>query len=372
MSCSKKNEYYLKQQLNTATLEKDKIQQEYLSYKTNMSTMYKSVVDQNTDFKQKIEYLRGQLKIFKDKEKTDQNKVQTPTVVNTVNNINTVNNLYIQYLEPITDELIRETGSKIGMMDLKDGAPGIMRKFQPVLKDRIICTDASRNSLMYNYNGQLKRDTRGQMITEKIIMSTEPQFNRYREEIDNYYKNLDTNNMTDHERSTHDMHYINYKEYSRAVRTKSEFSKKKISKKFVKTIVNFSKSKTQFEQTIQNTVRNIAQQPDPECIPADSQTVTHETVVQVPQEQARFNRVVAYKQTIINGRAYELHLDAQGRELHRFRLRSSGLPYLSDEDTDPESREQSASEHSDYDNSDDNFDIEQVDECKAVIWPTVD
>ena len=43
---------------------------------------------------------------------------------------------------------------------------------------------------MYNYNGKLKRDTRGQMITDKIMNSTEPQYRTYKEEIDNLNAHL--------------------------------------------------------------------------------------------------------------------------------------------------------------------------------------
>jgi hypothetical protein len=309
-------------------------------YKSSISQSYNAIKDDNSEKDKKLEYLRGKNKVLQEQVNKLNDK---PTYTNTVNNtIN--NNLYIQNLEPITDELIRKTGESIGIMDLKDGTPGIMRKFHPVLKDRVICTDATRNSLMYNYNGQLKRDTRGQMLTDKIISSAEPQFNIYMDEIDKYYKNLDFENMSDIERSRIDAQYANYRELNRAIQTKGEITKKKISKRISKMISGFSKSKTQFESQMSKIVQSRSDDL-PQSTP---QTHSHGSVVtdsKFPiQPAARFNKVVSTKQTLINNRIIELHLDEHGNTVKQFRIRSSGLPYLTDEETDPESREQSSSD----------------------------
>ena len=377
-TCPKKDEYHLRQRLDTIIQEnetlKTNINNLNMTYTTKLQNLssehdtkiqeltnsyelkLQALVKQNSDRKdlsmkviedlkgmvvekdKKIEYLRGQLKICKDIK---------PSVVNNINNNhNTSNtfNMYVQNLEPITDELINETGKKVGMLDLKDGAPGIMRKFHPVLKDRIVCTDATRNSLMYNYNGKLKRDTRGQMITDKIMSSTEPQYNMYKDEVNRYYQNLDTTNMTEAERELHDSHFDSYREYVKALKSTSEFPKKKVSRKISKTIANFSKSKSQFENQVENKSETQEETHDEQSVqvqivPEPAPSV--QSGSQPVRTDGRLNRVVSRRQTLVNGRIMEQHFDAQGQIVRQIRIRSSGLPYLTDEETDPSSREQS-------------------------------
>jgi hypothetical protein len=369
--CPKKNEYTLNQeilrlkeeqqkiheehttQINKLKEDYQKLQEEYTKYRSNSSIMYQSVKEQNIELNKRIEYYKGRIKTFQDKDKLESSK---PVPI--VNNINTThntinNNLYIQNLEPITDELIRETGKKVGMMDLKEGAPGIMRKFHPVLKDKIICTDASRNSLLYNYNGKLKRDTRGRMISDKIISSTESQYLIYKDEIERYYSNLDPETMTDTERSRKDIEYENFKAYSKAVNNKTEFSKRKLTKNIVKIIVSVTKTKSQFEETVRQRL-----------LTTDDQSQEPEITEPVVQQNKSFNKVVSTKQTLIDGRTFELHLDASGNTLYKFRLRSSGEPYLTDEETDPDSRIASDND------SDIDFDQEIDSDIKFEGWNT--
>ena len=355
--CPKQAEYQAKQHLSNILKENEtlknnnesltssyeqKIQELTLSYEQKLSKltidhenfrsgtkqMIESLKEDNISKDKKIEYLRGQLKICKE----NQNK-PTHITTNYNNNSSIVNNnLFIQNLEPITDELIEETGKKVGMLDLKDGAPGIIRKFQPALKDKIICTDATRNSLMYNYNGKLKRDARGQMITDKIISSTEHNYDRFKDEVKKYYEALNDTEMTETEREINDNHFENYKEYVKALKSNSEFSKKKVSNKMSKSIVRFSKSKAQFEQTMHED-----QKPQIEELESTKNTSSVQT-------DGKLNPVASRKQTLINGRIFELHLDVQGQIIRKIRIRSSGLPYLTDEETDPSSREQSDNE----------------------------
>ena len=363
----------------------DKSISDHEKYRENNRKAIESFKDCISDKDKRIEFLRGKIKVLetRDQEYMKQDRAKQVNITNINNTNNTVNNLYIQNLEPITDELIRETGSKIGMMDLKEGAPGIMRKFQPVLKNKIICTDASRNSLMYNYNGKLKRDSRGQMITDKIISSTEPQYRTYKEEIDAYYKNLDPDTMTETERARKDYQFDNYKEYSRAMNTKSEFGIKKVSKRVTQTIVNFSKTRSQFEAGIESIMSQQQDQYQIQEQPEDLDTQLQMLVSDNPSEHAkepfpvenncRFNKVVSRRQTLLNNRVYELHLDAENRIVHKFRLRSSGLPYLTDEETDPESRDNSDWEP---DNDDQECNPEDI-ECEnkpvsSIQWPDVD
>ena len=366
--CPKKGEYSEKQQALQLTkdleeakakilsLSQDyeaqikKVQDEFNLYRQNMSKMYKSVTEQNTELKQRIENLKGQNKILQQNKSDEKSKNIT---INNINNNNTINNLYIQNLEPITDELIRETGRKVGMMDLKDGAPGIMRKFQPVLKNRIICTDASRNSLVYNYNGKLKRDTEGRLITDKIISSTHENYKLYKDDVEAYYKNLDTSNMTDEERARIDIQFDNYKEYSKAVRLNTEFTKKKISKRIAKTIASFARSKVQIEsehpgnttKPVLGQLESDVQEDAPVLVEQISEPVAVPAPV-VPKQNGRLNKVAATKQTLINGRIFEQHLDEHGGVIRQIRIRSSGLPYLTDEETDPSSREQTSESES--------------------------
>ncbi len=302
------------------------------NFRSGTKQMIESLKEDNISKDKKIEYLRGQLKICKE----NQNK-PTHITTNYNNNSSIVNNnLFIQNLEPITDELIEETGKKVGMLDLKDGAPGIIRKFQPALKDKIICTDATRNSLMYNYNGKLKRDARGQMITDKIISSTEHNYDRFKDEVKKYYEALNDTEMTETEREINDNHFENYKEYVKALKSNSEFSKKKVSNKMSKSIVRFSKSKAQFEQSMHED-----QKPQIEELES---TVNTSSLESECKTDGKLNPVASRKQTLINGRIFELHLDAQGQIIRKIRIRSSGLPYLTDEETDPSSREQSDNE----------------------------
>ncbi len=429
VTCSKKNEYILNQeilrltedhtsQINKLKEDYQKLQEEYTKYRSNSSIMYESVKEQNTELNKRIEYYKGRLKTFQDKDKLDREK--PPPVINSIinNNNTTYNNLYIQNLEPITDELIRETGKKVGMMDLKEGAPGIMRKFQPLLKDRIVCTDTTRNSLLYNYNGKLKRDANGRMISDKILSSTESQYKIYKDEIDRYYASLESNNMSDSERAKKDYEYENYKAYSKALKNKTELSKKKITKKITKILVLATKSKSQFEEIIREKLLD-SNSTDRECktthdIDIHNPFGLHSTdrvqIQEIPksilQEQSTdreepngsrniasqfcradreaktpkpsersFNPVVNRRQILVNNRIIEQHIDANGEVVREFRIRSSGLPYLTDEETDPSSREESEFE----DTSDLEYDIEvdrlQADlECnqkKTVNWNAI-
>jgi hypothetical protein len=356
-----------------STLQKS--QQEYELYRKNNAKAIEAFKECVIEKDKKLEFLRGKIKVHEIREQDYMKQERSKQVnITNINNNNTVNNLYIQNLEPITDELIRETGKKVGMMDLKEGAPGIMRKFQPVLKNKIICTDASRNSLMYNYNGKLKRDTRGQMITDKIMSSTEPQYRTYKEEIDNYYKNLDPESMTEVERAKKDYQFDNYKEYSRAMNSKNEFGIKKVSKRVTKTIVNFSKSKSQFEAHIEaNAPQQTIQEQEPE---GDLNSQLEALVAQSEEQRdpfpvepsCRFNKVVSRRQTLFEGRVYELHLDAEGRIVHKFRIRSSGEPYLTDEETDPESRDQS---DDDYNEQQDDT-LDEAEQTANIEWPEIE
>ncbi len=345
----------------------EKSQQEHELYRKNNAKAIEAFKECVIEKDKKLEFLRGKIKVHEIREQDYMKQERSKQVnITNINNNNTVNNLYIQNLEPITDELIRETGKKVGIMDLKEGAPGIMRKFQPVLKNKIICTDASRNSLMYNYNGKLKRDTRGQMITDKIMSSTEPQYRTYKEEIDNYYRNLDSEEMTDVERAKKDYQFDNYKEYSRAMNSKNEFGIKKVSKRVTKTIVNFSKSKSQFEAHIETNAPQTQQLENNQQDDLNSQLEA--LVSQSEQQQdpfpveptGRFNKVVSRKQTLFEGRVYELHLDAEGRIVHKFRIRSSGEPYLTDEETDPESRDQS------------DYEYDEPEQTTNIEWPNIE
>ncbi len=351
--CPKREEYFLKQQLETITKEKndlllksqesetvykneiEQLKKDHENFRLGTKQMIQSLREDNILKDKKIEHLKGEIKVFKLRDQEYIKLSERTKQVNIVNNnVNNIGNIYVQNLEPITDELIKETGSKIGMMDLKDGAPGIIRKFQPVLKDKIVCTDTTRNSLMYNYNGQLKRDARGQMLTDKIVNSTKAQYNICKDEIAKYYINLNEKEVSQIEREINDEHFENYKEYVRAIKTDSEFSKKKISNKISKSIAKFSKSKTQFEN-------KVGSCPVVEEITDRNEESTNSVSVKT---EGKFNPVASRKQTLINGRIFELHLDAHGNIIRKIRIRSSGLPYLTDEETDPSSREQSDNE----------------------------
>ncbi len=370
-TCPKREEYNLKEmvkklsdtnqeltksyEIKLAELTNDfnKAKLDFANIRENNAKAIETLKERVSQEEKKNEYLRGKLKVFQDQSSKQQKQIddlyKKPTFVN--NGAVTINNLFIQNLEPITDELIRETGSKLGIMDLKDGAPGIMRKFQPILKDRVICTDATRNSLMYNYNGQLKRDTRGQMLTDKIISSTEPQFNKLKDEIDNYYKELSSQNMSEDQRLQNDTHFDNYKELCRAMKRKTEFSKKKISKYFSKMISVFSKSKSQFELQIQEKNQYEDQIRSGDTTDVEIPVFSPHNIVQSARSvhehvktDGKLNPIVSKKQLLENGRIFEFYYNASGEIIRKIRLRSSGLPYLTDEETDPSSREQSDNE----------------------------
>ncbi len=319
----------------------------------------------SSETNKKIGFLKGQINILKESEKAYQKQIEklrqvTNIVNNTVNNSG--GNLYVQNLEPITDELIQETGSKIGMMDLKDGVNGIIRKFRPVLKNRVICTDATRNSLMYNYNGQLKRDSRGQMLTDKIVSSTEPQYDLYKEEIKKYYIEEGEKEMNEFDRKIFNEHFDDYRDYTRALKNDVESVKKIVSGKMSKKIAKFSKSKTQFESQIEDTATTECTLQNVTTVPESS---IHGSSVNTKSElhssslsgehmlaSRAINQIVSKKQLVENKRTYEIYYNANGEIVRKIRLRSSGLPYLTDEDTDPSSREESEYELSSDSESD--------------------
>ncbi len=367
--CSKKEEYALKQiisqhaQENQTLVEghnkqvhilETKIQdlvQELMRVKYTTSQVIDSLKEVNTKHEKEIEFLRGRLKSKNEQIESFEkhfNKITNHStyVNNTINNSNIIN-LYVQNLDPITDELLKETGKTVGITDLKNSAKGIIEKFQPVLKDKVICTDATRNSLLYNYNGQIKRDTRGQMLTDKIMSSIEPQYQLYNKEIHDYYEDKIKQEENDIEREDLISRYNKYKDLDKSLRIKNEVTKKKISKRNSKYITNFSRSKAQFDSMIQQNIQKISDQTSEtdscKLVQPDSSQVT----VVPKEERARFQKVVARKQIVKNRRTFEQHFDEDGNIVKEFRLRSSGLPYLTDEDTDPSSREDSELEDSD-------------------------
>ncbi len=379
-SCSKKEEYALKQIISqhaqeiqnliekhnkeiqdikvdnnnkVHTLENNlkDVTNELSIVKMSTSQVIESLKEVNTKHEKEIEFLRGRLKSKNEQIESFEkhfNKITNHStyVNNTINNSNIIN-LYVQNLEPITDELLKETGKTVGITDLKNSAKGIIEKFQPVLKDKVICTDATRNSLLYNYNGQIKRDTRGQMLTDKIMSSIEPQYQLYNKEIHDYYEDKIKQEENDIEREDLISRYNKYKDLDKSLRIKNEVTKKKISKRISKYITNFSRSKAQFDSMIQQNIQKISDQTSETVSCKLVQPESSQVIVVPKEERARFQKVVARKQIVKNRRTFEQHFDEDGNIVKEFRLRSSGLPYLTDEDTDPSSREDSEFEDSD-------------------------
>ncbi len=386
---SKLHEEYLKLQEKYSKLQEDsnvkysKLQEEFDRYRENTRQVIENFKDELIIKDKNIEYLKGQKKIYesikqdynKQKQHQEQTNQYSINFNNTVNNNGTIN-MYMKNLQPITDELISEAGRTITMTDIQKGIPEIMKKFIPILKDKVICTDLTRNSLLYNYNGKIKRDSNGIMLSDKILTSTEPQYNMYKSELDTYYASLDNVVMSDSDKQRTDTEFENYKQYVLAIKATAEFKKKKARKRIASIIISNIKTKSQFESNI---AKNILQSRSDEELPREEKlsdmntsrsisiqevhgnTLTSEpssstlTVKQIENKistlgakktDSRFSKVQYTRQTLINNRIFEQHFDAQGILVRQIRLRSSGLPYLTDEETDPSSREVSGFEES--------------------------
>ncbi len=278
----------------------------------------------------KIAVLKARLKdLKKSNEKLDDKFTKTvdkainKASVNITTNNQTFNNLIVDHLQPITDDLMREISEKISIMAIKSGVTGIANALKPLLEDKIIRTDESRNTLAYNYKGVPKKDPKGVSLSTQIIESTAKNFEQYKDEIIRYYDNKNEKGELVGTELDNSISFGMYRKNMNAKRFGSE------GKKLAKRIAKFAMSKLEFDLK-HGLTKTQEQKPDGlqlSDIPPGCQNYTY------------------------GGRDYTVLRYPTGEVRRLMRLKSNGEIMESDEDSDDFSNEDSE-DFSDEDSGD--------------------
>ena len=116
---------------------------------------------------------------------------------NTINNNKTQINNYINNLELVTDDFIKDNVSKLTLEHIKKGPEGYAEYvLNNPLKNRIICTDFSRRKIKYkNEEGDLISDPNFLKLSKKIFPNlnemNEKLITEYREQLEDLYPEIE-------------------------------------------------------------------------------------------------------------------------------------------------------------------------------------
>jgi hypothetical protein len=113
---------------------------------------------------------------------TNSNNTSTNTVINISANI-------FDQLNPITDETFFQYGQEITQKILLQGLDSVLNLGMKHFKDKVVCTDKSRNTLKYKMKDQIVNDKGGVRLAEQIInQSIEPKVKLYDKTLVDTYK----------------------------------------------------------------------------------------------------------------------------------------------------------------------------------------
>jgi hypothetical protein len=156
------------------TLLKEKYEKETLEHKTE--TLVLNAELKNT--KQQILYLESEIKRLSDllSTLTEKMPVVDQSTTNTVN----INVNLFDHLNPITEETFFQYGQELTQSVFLQGMESVLNLGMKHFKDKIVCTDRSRNTLNYKINDQLVKDKGGIRLAEQLIeQSIEPKIKLY-------------------------------------------------------------------------------------------------------------------------------------------------------------------------------------------------
>ncbi len=107
----------------------------------------------------------------------------------TTNNTVNINMTLFDQLNPITEETFFQYGQEITQSVLLQGLESVLNLGMKHLKDKIVCTDRSRNTLNYKINDQLVKDKGGVRLAEQLIeQSIEPKVKLYDKTLLDVYR----------------------------------------------------------------------------------------------------------------------------------------------------------------------------------------
>ncbi len=231
-----------------------KIEEEYKAQFLKKEEEYKKQTERSREYYQKIIIdkdnsiieLKAKLKsIIKSKDEYKELVSKTITkstnTVNITTNNQTFNNLIVDHLKPITDDLMKEIGEKVSITSIKSGAIGIANAVKPLLEDKIVRSDETRNTLAYNYNGVPKKDPKGLKLSTQIIESTMKTLEKYADEIELYYDSKNEKGELVGSELEKSIAFGQYRRNMTAKRFKTE------GKKLAKRIADYAMSKLDFD-----------------------------------------------------------------------------------------------------------------------------
>jgi hypothetical protein len=215
---------------------------------------YKKQIERSRDYYQKIIIdkdnsitdLKARVKLLtksndKFNEMVSKTMTKTTNTVNITTNNQTFNNLIVDHLKPITDDLMKEIGEKVSITSIKSGAIGIANAVKPLLEDKIVRSDETRNTLAYNYNGVPKKDPKGLKLSTQIIESTMKTLEKYADEIELYYDSKNEKGELVGSELEKSIAFGQYRRNMTAKRFKTE------GKKLAKRIADYAMSKLDFD-----------------------------------------------------------------------------------------------------------------------------
>jgi hypothetical protein len=154
------------------------LKNEYEILKVQLKTMEDSSKEQ----KEQIAFLKSENDrllsiVAKFTEKSSDTQINTNN--NTNNTVNINMNLF-DHIEPITSETFFKYGQELTQTALLQGFEHLMSLAMKHLKDKIVCTDRSRNTLNYKINDQQVKDLGGTRLAEQLLeQSIEPKVRQH-------------------------------------------------------------------------------------------------------------------------------------------------------------------------------------------------
>ncbi len=163
---------------------------EKVKYDINKEQKYiseiQSLKEKNIVLEREIQRLNELLTTLSSK--LPENTTTTTNSNNTNTYININANIFDQ-LNPITDETFFQYGQEITQKVLFQGLEGVLNLGMKHFKDKVVCTDKSRNTLKYKMKDQIVNDKGGVRLAEQIInQSIEPKVKLYDKTLVDTYK----------------------------------------------------------------------------------------------------------------------------------------------------------------------------------------
>jgi hypothetical protein len=196
ITCKAKAQQELNEEIN--------IKAQYENLKTEFNKLLLKVNSLELTHKTELSFAKEKINLYEEENKrlsdllaslTD--KIPVSSSQTNSNNTVNINMAIFDQLKPITDETFFQYGQEITQTVLLQGLESVLNLGMKHLKDKVVCTDKSRNTLKYKMKDQIVNDKGGVRLAEQLIeQSIEPKVKMYDKVLVDVYKKKSRDHTT--------------------------------------------------------------------------------------------------------------------------------------------------------------------------------